>query len=71
MASTNNAARPVRSAVTARAEFIALALPATTVCGTATNGQPITVPVEDIRIEWCRGAVGIALERLSGVGAAR
>ena len=56
-----SAARPVRSAMTARAEFIALALPATTVSATAANGQPITAPVADIRIEWRRGAAAIAV----------
>ena len=56
-----NAARPVRSAMTADAEFIALALPATTVSATAANGQPITAPVADIRIEWRRGAAAIAV----------
>ena len=60
-APVNNAARPVRSAVAAGAEFIALALPATTVAATATNGQPITAPVADIRIEWRRGSTGIAV----------
>ena len=56
-----NAARPVRSAMTAGAEFIALALPATTVAAPATNGQPITVPAADIRIEWHRGSAAIAV----------
>ena len=60
-----NAARPVRSAGTAGAEFIALALPAATVAATATatatNGQPITTPAADIRIEWRRGAAAIAV----------
>ena len=56
-----NATRPVRSAVTAGGEFIALALPATTVAATATTGQPITAPAADIRIEWRRGATGIAV----------
>ena len=56
-----NAARPVRSAVTAGAEFIALALPASTVAATVTTGQPITAPVADIRIEWRRGAAAIAV----------
>ena len=60
-APTDNASRPVRSAVTTRAEFIALALPATPVSATATNGQPIMAPVADIRIEWRRGAVAIAV----------
>ena len=55
----NNAARPVRSAMTAGAEFIALALPATPVAATATNGQPITTA--DIRIEWRRGSAAIAV----------
>ena len=56
-----NVARPVRSAVTAGAEFIALALPVTTVAAPTTNGQPITAPVADIRIEWRRGAAAIAV----------
>ena len=56
-----NATRPARSAATAGAEFIALALPATTVAATVTTGQPITAPVADIRIEWCRSATGIAV----------
>ena len=60
-APVNNAARPVRSAMTAGAEFIALALPATTVAAPATNGQPITVPAADIRIEWHRGSAAIAV----------
>ena len=52
-------AHPVRSAMTAGAEFIALALPATPVAATATNGQPITAA--DIRIEWRRGSAAIAV----------
>ena len=57
----HSAARPVRSAVTTGAEFIALALPATAVVAPATNGQPITPPAADIRIEWHRGAAAIAV----------
>ena len=53
-APTDNAARPVRSAMTAGAEFVALALP-------ATAGQPMTAPVADIRIEWRRGGAAIAV----------
>ena len=56
-----NAARPVRSAVTAGAEFIPLALPATTVGATAANGQPHPASVADIHIEWRRGAAAIAV----------
>jgi transposase len=52
---------PVRSAVTASAEFIALTLPATTVAAPATNGQAIATPAADIRIEWRRGAATIAV----------
>ena len=51
-------ADPVRSAVTARAEFIALALPAANV---AARGQASAAPVADIRIEWRRGAAAIAV----------
>lgn len=57
----DNAARSVRSAVTASTEFIALALPATTVAAPAISSQPTAVPVADIRIEWRRGATGIAV----------
>ena len=53
-APTDNAARPVRSAMTAGAEFVALALP-------ATAGQPMTALVADIRIEWRRGGAAIAV----------
>ena len=53
-----NAARPVRSAMTAGAEFVALALPATTV---AAGGQADAAPVADIRIEWRKGAAAIAV----------
>ena len=60
-AQTHGAARPVRSAVRASAEFIALTLPATTVAAPATNGQPITTPAADIRIEWRRGSAAIAV----------
>jgi transposase len=58
---TYSADRPVRGAVTAGAEFIALALPATAVRAPAINGQPITAPAADIRIEWRRGAAAIAV----------
>ena len=51
-------ASPVRSAVTASAEFIPLALPATAVAGSA---QPHAAPVADIRIEWRRGAAALAV----------
>ena len=47
--------------MTASAELIALALPATPVAATASNGQPITAPVADIRIEWRRGSAAIAV----------
>ena len=57
----HSATRPVRSAVTTGAEFIALALPATTVAALATNGHPITTPATDIRIEWRRGAATMAV----------
>ncbi len=57
----DSAARPVCSAVVHSAEFIALALPATTVAATATSGQPVTAPAADIRIEWRRGAAAIAV----------
>jgi len=57
----HSAAWPVRGAVTAGAEFIALALPASTVAATATNGQPIMAPAADIRIEWRRGTAAIAV----------
>jgi len=53
-----NAARPVRSAMTAGAEFIPLALPAAIV---AAGGQSHAAPVADIRIEWRRGAAAIAV----------
>ena len=45
----------VRSAVTANAEFIALALPA------AASAQARIAPAADIRIEWRRGAATIAV----------
>ena len=51
-------ADPVRSAVTANAEFIPLALPAATV---AARGQTHAAPAADIRIEWRRGASAIAV----------
>ena len=57
----HGADRPVRSAVTAGAEFIALTLPATTVAAPATNGQMIAAPAADIRIEWRRGSAAIAV----------
>ncbi len=57
----DSAVRPVRSAVAAGTEFIALALPESEVAVTATNGQPITLPAADIRIEWRRGAAAIAV----------
>ena len=60
-APTDSAARPVRTAVTAGAEFIPVALPMTTVAAPATNGQAIATPAADIRIEWCRGAATIAV----------
>ena len=60
-AQMHSAARPVRSVVTAGAEFIALALPATADAAPATNGQPIATPAADIRIEWRRGAAAIAV----------
>ena len=56
-----SAARPVRSAVTAGAEFIALALPTTAVAAPCANDQPIMTPAADIRIEWRRGAAAIAV----------
>ena len=49
---------PVRSAGTVGAEFIPLALPR--VAGVA-DGQPMTAPVADIRIEWRRGGAAIAV----------
>ena len=49
---------PARGAVPAHAEFIALALPSTSV---AAGGQPHAAPVADIRIEWRRGAAAIAV----------
>ncbi len=58
---TGSAVRPVRSAVIAGAEFIALALPAHVVAATSTNGPPISVPVADIRIEWRRGTAAITV----------
>ena len=57
----HGADRPVCSAVTAGAEFIALTLPATTVAAPATNGQAIAAPAADIRVEWRRGAAAIAV----------
>ena len=60
-APTYSAARPVRTAVTAGAEFIPVALPTTTVVAPATNGQAIAMPSADIRIEWRRGAAAIAV----------
>ena len=57
-APTLTPASPVCSAVTASAEFIALALPSTSV---AAGGQPHAAPVADIRIEWRRGAAAIAV----------
>ena len=57
----HGAARPLRSAMTTGAEFIALTLPATTVAAPATNGQAITTPAADIRIEWRRGSAAIAV----------
>ena len=58
---THGAARPVRSAVAAGAEFVALTLPATTVAAPVTNGQAFTTPAADIRIEWRRGSATIAV----------
>lgn len=55
---TLTTAHPVRSAVIANAEFIALALPAATA---AVSGQPVAVPAADIRIEWHRGAAALAV----------
>ena len=60
-APTDSAARPVRSAVTAGAEFIALALPTTSVAAPCANDQPIMTPAADIHIEWRRGAAAIAV----------
>ena len=57
----HGADRPVRGAVTAGAEFIALTLPATTVAAPATNGQAIAALAADIRIEWRRGSAAIAV----------
>ena len=57
----HGAARPLRSAMTTGAEFIALTLPATTVAAPATNGQAIATPAADIRIEWRRGSAAIAV----------
>ena len=54
----DSAARPVRSAVTANAEFIALALPAASIAGSA---QTHPASAADIRIEWRRGAAAIAV----------
>jgi transposase len=51
-------AAPLRSAVTANAEFIPLALPAAT---GAASGQAQAAPAPDIRIEWRRGAAAIAV----------
>ena len=59
-APTDSTARPVRTAVTAGAEFIPVALPTTTVAAPTTNGQAIATPA-DIRIEWRRGAATIAV----------
>ena len=58
---THNPARPVRSAVTASAEFIALTLAATAIAAPATHGQPITTTATNIRIEWRRGSAAIAV----------
>ena len=60
-APNRSAVRQVHNAVTAGAEFIALALPAAAVGAPATNGQPNTAPAADIRIEWRRGAAAIAV----------
>ena len=60
-APTDSAARPLRSAMTTGAEFIALTLPATTVAAPANNGQAIATPAADIRIEWRRGSAAIAV----------
>ena len=60
-APTNIAARPVRTAVTAGAEFIPVVLPTTTVAAPANDGQAIATPSADIRIEWRRGAAAIAV----------
>ena len=57
----HGAARPLRSAMTTGAEFIALTLPATTVAAPTTNGQAIATPAADIRIEWRRGSAAIAV----------
>ena len=61
-AAVGNAVRSVRSTVTASAEFIALALPATGVAAPAATSQPTTASAAaDIRIEWRRGAVAVAV----------
>ena len=60
-AQIHGADRPVRSAVTAGAEFIALTLPATAVAAPATDGRAIATPTADIRIEWRRGSAAIAV----------
>ena len=52
-------AHPVRRAVTASAEFVALALPAG--AGAAASGQTDAAPTADIRIEWRRGSAAIAV----------
>ena len=57
-APVHNTARPVRSAVKANAEFIALALPAGSVAGSA---QTHPASAAEIRIEWRRGAAAIAV----------
>ena len=57
-AQTLTQAGALRSAATAGAEFIPLALPAATV---AAAGQPHAAPVADIRIEWRRGTAAIAV----------
>ena len=57
----HGADRPVRSAVTAGAEVIALTLPATTVASPAADGCAIATPAADIRIEWRRGSAAIAV----------
>ncbi len=54
-------AGPQRGAVAANAEFIPLTLPATSVAAPATNGQVVTAPAADIRIEWRRGSAAIAV----------
>ena len=41
--------------------FFALTLPATAIAAPATNGQPMTTPAADIRIEWRRGSAAIVV----------